>query len=68
MAVIVPFIAVAPQYFAGTISLGVLMQVGNAFGKVHESFSYFVDNFMIVTELRSVHIRLREFEDMLPKA
>jgi peptide/bleomycin uptake transporter len=66
MAVIVPFISVAPQFFAGTISLGVLMQVGNAFGKVHESFSYFVDNFMIVTELRSVQIRLREFEEMLP--
>jgi peptide/bleomycin uptake transporter len=68
LAVIVPFIAVAPQYFAGAISLGVLMQVGNAFGKVHESLSYFVDNWMVVTELRSVQIRLREFEDMLPKA
>jgi len=68
MAVIVPFIAVAPQFFAGTISLGVLMQVGNAFGRVHESFSYFVDNFMIVTELKSVHTRLREFEDMLPES
>jgi peptide/bleomycin uptake transporter len=68
LAVIVPFIAVAPQYFAGVISLGVLMQVGNAFGKVHESLSYFVDNWMVVTELRSVQIRLREFEDMLPRS
>ncbi len=67
LAVIVPFIAVAPQFFSEAITLGVLMQVSNAFGKVHDSLSYFVDNWMSVTELQSVYARLREFEAMLPK-
>jgi len=62
IGVIIPFIAAAPQFFTGLITLGVLMQVGHAFGRVHESFSFFLDNWMVVTELSSVYIRLKEFE------
>jgi peptide/bleomycin uptake transporter len=62
VGVIIPFIAAAPQFFTGLITLGVLMQIGHAFGRVHESFSFFLDNWMVVTELISVHMRLKEFE------
>jgi peptide/bleomycin uptake transporter len=62
VAVVVPYVAAAPAFFAGMLTLGGLVQVSNAFGKVHASFSFFVANWAQVAELRSVIIRLREFE------
>jgi ABC-type long-subunit fatty acid transport system fused permease/ATPase subunit len=61
-AVVVPYIASAPQFFAGAITLGTLVQIGNAFDKIHESFSFFTDRWTLVTELQSVVLRLKEFE------
>jgi len=63
MLVIVPYLIMGQSLFAGTITLGVLMQVGNAFDKVQGSFSVFIDNWTTVNELRSIHKRLREFQD-----
>jgi len=61
--VVIPYLVSAPQYFAGLITLGTLVQIGNAFDKIHESMSFFTDNWLTVTELRSVIRRLREFEE-----
>lgn len=61
--VIVPFLIVAPSLFAGAIGLGVVMQMNNAFDQVRSSFSVFITNWTKITELRSIHKRLREFED-----
>ncbi len=65
--VLVPFMIAGPNLFlaSGAITLGVLMKIGNAFDKVHSSFSLFIENWTTVTELRSIHMRLREFEDNL---
>lgn len=62
--VLVPFILAGPNLFlaTGAITLGVLMKIGNAFDKVHNSFSLFIDNWTTVTELRSIWKRLHEFE------
>jgi peptide/bleomycin uptake transporter len=60
--VVIPYLVSAPQYFAGLITLGTLVQIGNAFDKIHESMSFFTDNWLTVTELRSVIRRLDEFE------
>ena len=60
--VIVPYLIMAPGLFTGVITLGVLVQVSNAFSKVRESFSVFIANWTTVTELRSIHKRLKEFE------
>lgn len=60
--VVIPYLVSAPQYFAGAITLGTLVQIGNAFDKIHESMSFFTDNWLTVTELRSVIKRLTEFE------
>jgi peptide/bleomycin uptake transporter len=60
--VVIPYLVSAPQYFAGLITLGTLVQIGNAFGKIHDSMSFFTDNWLTVTELRSVIRRLTEFE------
>lgn len=62
LMVIVPYIIMAPGLFTGLITLGVLVQVSNAFSKVRESFSVFIANWTTVTELRSIHKRLKEFE------
>lgn len=62
VAVFLPLIFALPQYFTIKFSVGVLHQVMNAFAKVHDSFSYLIDNWTMITELRSVAIRLDEFE------
>ena len=48
--------------FTGAITLGILVQVSNAFSQVRESFSVFINNWTTITELRSIHKRLKEFE------
>lgn len=60
--VIVPYIIMGPGLFAGLFPLGVMIQVSNAFSKVRESFSIFIANWTTITELRSIHKRLKEFE------
>jgi len=52
----------APGLFIGTITLGVIVQVSNAFARVHNSFSLFIHQWTTITELRSIHRRLNEFE------
>lgn len=65
--VFLPLIFALPQYFAVQFSVGVLHQVMNAFDKVNESFSYLIDNWVMITELQSVNKRLSEFESEIYK-
>ncbi|EAJ5693975.1 putative transporter [Campylobacter fetus] len=60
--VIVPFMIMGAGLFTGLITLGILVQVSNAFDQVRSSFSVFIDNWTTITELRSIHKRLDEFE------
>jgi len=62
LMVIVPYLIMGPGLFSGLITLGVLVQVSNAFSKVRESFSIFIANWTTITELRSIFKRLKEFE------
>jgi len=62
LMIIVPYLIMGPGLFTGMITLGVLVQVSNAFSKVRESFSIFIANWTTITELRSIHKRLKEFE------
>ncbi len=64
---IVPYVIAAPNLFTGAISLGVLMQVSNAFSRVHNSFTIFTHNWTTITELRSIFKRLNEFERNLDR-
>lgn len=61
--VIVPYVMMGSGLFTGLVTLGILVQVGNAFSQVRESFSVFIDNWTTITELRSIHKRLSEFEE-----
>jgi len=62
LMIITPYIIMAPSLFAGTIMLGTLVQVSNAFSKVRESFQIFISEWTTITELRSIHKRLKEFD------
>ena len=62
LMIIVPYLLMGSSLFTGLITLGVLVQVSNAFSKVRESFSIFISNWTTVTELRSIRKRLVEFE------
>ena len=63
--VIVPFLIMAPGLFTAAFTLGVMMQVVNAFGEVKDAFSVFLYNWTRITELRSIHKRLMEFENAI---
>ena len=65
--VIVPYLLVGPGLFTKLITLGVVVQVSNAFRKVHEGFGVFLYQFTSITELRSIWKRLREFESNLSR-
>ena len=60
--VIVPYLIMAPGLFTGVITLGILIQVSNAFSQVHGSLALFIHNWTTITELRSIWQRLHEFE------
>jgi putative ATP-binding cassette transporter len=59
MAIIFPYLVTAPRYFAGAITLGVMMQTASAFGQVQTALSFFVDNYTVLAELRAVMDRLK---------
>ncbi len=65
--IIVPYLIVGPSLFTGAILLGVVVQVSNAFQKVHGGFALFLENWTTITELRSIWKRLHEFENNLDK-
>ena len=65
--VIVPYLIAGPALFSTAITLGTVVQISNAFQKVHGSFSLFIHNWTTVTELRSIHKRLHEFQANLDK-
>ena len=65
LAMIFPTVVAAPAYFTGAMSLGVLMQVGAAFGQVQAALNWFVDRFPNIAEWRSATSRLVAFQDAL---
>lgn len=62
---LLPDVIMGPNLFTGAITLGILMQVNNAFLKVWGSFSFIVDNWTRVTRVRSIWRRLGKFEQSL---
>lgn len=61
IAIIFPMVVAMPRYLAKEITLGGLMQISNAFGKVQDSLSYFVDMYASIAEWQSVVNRLTGF-------
>ncbi|WP_303840527.1 ABC transporter ATP-binding protein/permease [Selenomonas ruminantium] len=68
LAVIVPLILAAPQYFSGAIALGGLMQTASAFGRVQDALSYFVESYDSIAQLAAVVKRLATFTEHMDTA
>ncbi|MEJ1159131.1 ABC transporter ATP-binding protein/permease [Prosthecomicrobium sp. N25] len=65
LALVVPLFAAAPGYFSGTLSLGGLMMVVNAFNQVQSSLRWFVDNFQRIADWQAALLRVEAIEDAL---
>ena len=61
LAVIVPLIMAAPQYFGGAMNLGGLMQTISAFDRVQDALSFFVASYDSLAQLVAVIRRLGGF-------
>ena len=64
----VAIIVLAPSYFEQLITMGVLFQVLNAFGRVEGSMTFFIDRWTTIVDFQSVIRRLREFNAVLDEA
>jgi putative ATP-binding cassette transporter len=67
-SVVFPFIMVSPAYFASAIQLGGLMQTANAFGRVQDALSVFVNLYRSLAEWRAVIERLSGFDQSVAAA
>ncbi|OOW09694.1 peptide transporter [Acinetobacter sp. MF4642] len=54
-----------PSIAAGLVTLGLLTQILNVFGKVRESFQYLIASWPTIIELLSIYKRLKAFESTL---
>lgn len=61
IAIIFPFVVAMNRYLAKEVSLGGLMQVASAFGRVQDSLSYFVDMYSSIAQWQAVVMRLSYF-------
>lgn len=61
IAIIFPLVVAMPRYFAKEIQLGGLLQTSQAFGKVQDSLSFFVDSYATLAEWKAVVDRLTGF-------
>lgn len=60
--VVIPFVLLAPYYFAGAITFGVLTQVSSAFGRVETAMSFFINSYQSIASYLASINRLTTFE------
>jgi vitamin B12/bleomycin/antimicrobial peptide transport system ATP-binding/permease protein len=65
---VLPFIFVAPYYFTGKVTLGMLTQTAGAFSNVQEALSFFIDSYSTIAEFKSVVDRLTSFRGSTQRA
>ena len=68
IAIIVPVLMCAPQYFKGTMQLGGFMQTISAFGRVQDALSYFVESYDSIAQYAAVIRRLGGFAGHMEEA
>jgi putative ATP-binding cassette transporter len=62
LAVLFPFVTAGPLYFAGTIMLGTLMRISNAFRQVQGNLSWFISSYATIAEWKASVDRLISFD------
>ncbi len=65
---IIPLIFTAPFYFFGKIELGVMTQTAEAFGRVADSLTFFVNYYTYLAGFKSVVDRLNSFDVAIDQA
>lgn len=62
IGVILPILIVAPDYFAGVLTFGLLMQATSTLSTIENNCSYGITSFSIINRLLSCRNRLKELE------
>lgn len=65
---VIPFVIVAPFYFVGQATLGVLYQTANAFSRVEAALAFFINRYTTIAEYRAVVDRLTSFDNSIDSA
>jgi putative ATP-binding cassette transporter len=65
---VVGILIALPRYINERLQIGVLMQVGNAFGQVVGALSFVVSSFATIANWRAVIFRLTEFTHLMEEA
>ena len=60
-----PFALLAGGLVVGLVSFGIMMQINDAFTRVNNTLTQFIQNWQLITETRSIYGRLHEFEQRL---
>lgn len=68
IAVIYPYVMIAPAYFAGKVQLGAMMQTASAFGSVQDALSFFISAYRTLAEWQAGVVRLDGFEQAIANA
>lgn len=63
--VLAPYIVLAPSLLIGSITLGMMNQILNAFSKVQDAFQFLLYSWSSIVELIAIYQRLRKFEQTL---
>ncbi|MGA0595336.1 ABC transporter ATP-binding protein/permease [Enterovirga sp. CN4-39] len=64
---VIPYILVAPYYFAGQIQLGGLTQTAGAFGRVESTMSFFITFYTTIADYKAVVDRLTGFDTAISR-
>jgi putative ATP-binding cassette transporter len=65
---VVPYVIVAPFYFAGSVTLGAMQQTAGAFARVDSALSFFIDRYATLADFKAVVDRLNGFNASIDKA
>ncbi len=68
LTVVFPYLVAAPRYFAGLTDFGTIFQVANAFGRVQDSLSWFINVFQNLASWKATTDRLTTFVDAIERA
>ena len=68
LAVVFPYVVVAPRFFSGAIALGTMVQTATAFGQVRGALSWFIDAYTRLAEWKATVDRLTGFAAALERA
>jgi putative ATP-binding cassette transporter len=65
---VIPYVLVAPYYFAGLIPLGIMTQTASAFGRVESALSFFITLYSTLADYKATVDRLTSFEGAVQRA